>query len=424
MKLTQTKIADRINLTLIEDEKFKLSKISINLITPLKSETACENALVSYLFKNGCERFPNQTALNRQLGLMYGAILESDVKKFGDNQIISLSGATISDSYSIDNFPLTLELVTLLTQVLLNPPFVNGTFSSQSVDLEKEMLKDSILSIINDKRSYAIDKAIKLACENEPFGISSHGEVEDLNKITPQTLKTRWQSLLSESAIEIIACGNRFESNVTTLFEDTFSKIKRIGNFITETKHSPQIPAKTISDKMDVTQSKLVLAFKSETPVSKELSTTLNVMNTLYGGGAYSKLFTNVREKMSLCYYCSSACDLLKSVLIADCGTEHTDVKRAEKAMVCEFENIQKGIFTDEELLNTKKSLITSCQSVTDSVSAISSWYFSQKITGKNRTPNEEIERIKNVTREDVIKLANLFKLNLTYILTGGGEDE
>ncbi len=424
MRISQTKIADRINFTKIEDDKFQLSKISVNLITPLNRETACENALISYLFKNGCKKYPNQTALNRHLGLMYGAFLESDVRKNGDNQIISLTAGTIGDSYAINNEPLTLNLAQLLTEVLLDPPFENGTFSSSSVSLEKEMLKDAILSSINDKRSYAIDKAIKLSCKDEPFGVSSLGEVEDLDKITPETLKTRWQSLLSESAIEIFICSNAVNDNITSVFENAFKELDRKGNFTPKTKYSPAITFNETTEQMNVTQTKLVLMFKSNCEIPENLATALSVMNTLYGGGAYSKLFTNVREKMSLCYYCSSISDRLKGIIVADCGTQNTDAERAKKAMLHEFEDIQNGNFTDEEFLNTKKALITSCKAVTDSVSGVLSWYLTSKITGRNKSPEQEIEELNNVTREDVIKVAKLFSLNLSYILTGGGEDE
>ena len=424
MRKTQIMLADRINFTKIEDEKFNLSKISINLITPLRSETATENALLCYLLKNGCTKYPTQTALNRQLGLMYGAILESDVRKSGDNQIISLSASCISDSFCIDNEHVTLNLSRLLCDVLLDPPLVNGLFPLESVNLEKEMLKDAILSNINDKRSYAIENAVKLSCQNEPFSVCSLGEIQNLDKITPETLKIRRQSLLSESAIEIIACGNKFDDEITAVFENAFSKLKRIGNFIPQTAHSPFSPIKTEIEKMDVTQTKLVLVFKTKTEIPENLHTSLTVMNTLYGGGAYSKLFINVREKMSLCYYCSSICDKLKGILIADSGTLNTDSERAKNAMINEFKDIQNGVFTDEELNNTKKALLTSYKAVTDSVGALESWYFSQKVTGKVKTLEEQMNDLNNVTRDDVIKTAKLFDLSLVYSLTGGGEDD
>lgn len=420
MKQTTIKIADRIFLTKIEDEKFKLSKFSINIITPLKEETATENALISYLMKNGCTKYPNQTALNRYLGLLYGAVLESDVRKNGDNQIISLMAGAISDSYCIDNEPVASKLAQLLCDVLLNPP----AFTEENVNLEKEMLKDAILSNINDKRSYAIDKAVKIACENEPFGICSLGQIEKLDKITPETLLKSRENLLKTSAIEIVLCGNHFDEEITQIFKKAFSTVSREGDFVPKTLHSPSSQLKNENEKMDVTQTKLVIVLKSKTDVSNEDSTALSVMNTLYGGGAYSKLFTNVREKMSLCYYCASISDRLKGIIVADCGTQHTDLEKAKNAIIKEFENIKNGIFTDEELSNTKKSLVTSCKAVTDSVNGVMSWHLSNKMTGKNTTPQEEIAAIENVTREDVVKMSNNFEVNVIYSLTGGGEDD
>ena len=420
MNQTTIKIADRIFLTNIEDEKFKLSKFSINIITPLKEETATENALISYLMKNGCTKYPNQTALNRYLGLLYGAVLESDVRKNGDNQIISLMAGAISDSYCIDNEPVASKLAQLLCDVLLNPP----AFTEENVNLEKEMLKDAILSNINDKRSYAIDKAVKIACENEPFGICSLGQIERLNAITPETLLKSRENLLKTSAIEIVLCANNFDEEITQIFKKAFSTVSREGDFVPKTLHSPLSQLKVENEKMDVTQTKLVIVLKSKSKISNEESTALSVMNTLYGGGAYSKLFTNVREKMSLCYYCASISDRLKGIIVADCGTQHTDLEKAKNAIIKEFENIKNGIFTDEELSNTKKSLITSCKAVTDSVNGVMSWHLSNKLTGRNRTPQEEIVSIENITREEVVKMANNFEVSVIYSLIGSGEDD
>ena len=420
MNQTTIKIADRIFLTNIEDEKFKLSKFSINIITPLKEETATENALISYLMKNGCTKYPNQTALNRYLGLLYGAVLESDVRKNGDNQIISLMAGAISDSYCIDNEPVASKLAQLLCDVLLNPP----AFTEENVNLEKEMLKDAILSNINDKRSYAIDKAVKIACENEPFGSCSLGQIEKLDKITPETLLKSRENLLKTSAIEIVLCANNFDEEITQIFKKAFSTVSREGDFVPKTLHSPLSQLKVENEKMDVTQTKLVIVLKSKSKISNEESTALSVMNTLYGGGAYSKLFTNVREKMSLCYYCASISDRLKGIIVADCGTQHTDLEKAKNAIIKEFENIKNGIFTDEELSNTKKSLITSCKAVTDSVNGVMSWHLSNKLTGRNRTPQEEIVSIENITREEVVKMANNFEVSVIYSLIGSGEDD
>ncbi len=424
MRETKIKLADRINFTKIEDEKFKVFKFSINLITPLTGENACENALLSYLMKNGCTRYPDQTSLNRYLSLLYGAVLESDVRKIGDNQIISLSAAGISDSYSIGREPMALKLAELLCEVLLDPPLVDGKFPEDKVTLEKEMLKDAILSNINDKRTLAIENAVRFSCKNEPFCVSCLGEVDDLKKITPDTLKKRREELLSESAIEIIGCGNHFDEEITQIFKEAFSKILRKGDFTPKSTHSPFSPLEYVNDKMDVTQTKLVLVFKTKTPILKEDSIALSVMNTLYGGGAYSKLFMNVREKMSLCYYCSSISDRKKGILIAECGTQNEDKEKAQNAILKEFENIKNGVFTSEELNNTKKALITSCKAVTDSVGGIISWNFSNKMSGNDKTLHERIESIKNITRDDITKIAKRFELSLVYSLSGGGESD
>lgn len=424
-KVLRKQIGERIFFSTVQDEKFKLSKISINLIAPLKRETATANALVSNLFSNGCSRFPTQTALNRKLGMMYGCILESDIKKSGDSQIISLNGVCIDDSFTINGEKLLLELSALLCEVLLDPPFENSLFSEKNVSLEKEVLKDTILSEINDKRYYAVNQAIKKICPDDPFSISNYGYVEDLDTLTPKKVTERYRELISESAIEIVCAGKSFDTQIEDLFKNAFSKITRKGNY-TYTANAVKLSQITqeFVETMDVEQSKLVLGFKSTSPITPQLYPAASVMTTLYGGSAYSKLFMNVREKMSLCYYASSSLDKRKNILIADSAVEHAHIEKAKNAIIEQLDDIKNNVFTNDELENAKKTLITACNSVIDSPGGLESWYLTGFVTNRNLSPKEEAQNIKNVTRQDVVKVANLFKLDTVYVLTGGGEDE
>jgi predicted Zn-dependent peptidase len=178
------------------------------------------------------------------------------------------------------------------------------------------------------------------------------------------------------------------------------------------------------TEAMDIEQTKLVLGFKSQTKITNNLFAAASVMGTLYGGSAYSKLFTNVREKMGLCYYAASAMDKRKNILIADCGIEKSDILKAKNAIIKELDDIKNNLFTNDELENAKKTLVTSCNSVVDTPNGLESWYLTGFITGREVSPKEEAELIKNVTREDVVKIANYFTLDTVYVLTGGGEDE
>lgn len=424
-KIVRKQIGERVFFSKIEDEKFETSKISINLITPMKKETATANALISNLFSNGCVRFPTQTALNRKLSMMYGSIVESSVRKIGDSQLLSLVGISIDDSFALNGEKLLFELSTLLCEILLNPPFKKGMFDKKNVKIEKENLKDTILAEINDKRSYAATQSVKLSIPNDPISFSNFGYVNDLKNLTPKTLTERYHSLLKESAVEIVCVGKNFNNEIENLFIETFSKIKREGDHtFSSTFVKPLSEIQNFNETKAVEQTKLVVLYNLTKPINEDSFPALSVMSTLYGGSAYSKLFMNVREKMGLCYYASAGCDKRKGVIIADCGVEKENLEKAKDEIINQFKDIQNGVFSDEELENAKKTLVNSCKSVGDSPNSVESWYLTGFLTGRNVTPEQESENIMNVSRENVVEMANLFNLRATYTLSGGADDE
>ena len=80
------------------------------------------------------------------------------------------------------------------------------------------------------------------------------------------------------------------------------------------------------------------------------------------------------------------------------------------------------GNFTDEDMQNSLLSIINGVKGFNDSGYAMAMWYFAQKYDGESYSPEEEIERISAVTREDIIAAAKSMKLDTVYVLTGKGE--
>ena len=164
-------------------------------------------------------------------------------------------------------------------------------------------------------------------------------------------------------------------------------------------------------------QGKLVIGFSSEMHGDDDRSLPLMVMTDIFGGGPYSRLFANVREKMSLCYYCSASSVRQKGLVTVESGVEAGNAERAEKEILAQLDAVKKGEFTDFEFEASLKSIRDSLGTYNDSQVALDTWYALKACNENVYSPDEIAEKLSGITRDDVVKAAAGVKLNTVYKL-------
>ncbi len=424
-RFTREKIGEEMYFSAINIEKFNTSRISVNLVVDLKRETVTANALVAFLLRKGCGLYPDFTALNLRLDELYGAVISTDVRKFGDSQIINISGVCINDRFSLDNEKILPELAKLICNILTDPVMKDGLFLENEIEVEKNVLSDTIRSIKDDKSAYVVEKLIANMCADEPFGIAKYGYCEDMDKLSAEYVTKCYRDILSESRIEIVCSGENIDDSLKDVFVSELSTLVRKNVNIRETNVTkPQTMCKEFVEKLNISQSKVALGFACGIPITNKRSTALRLMSALYGGSVSSKLFMNVREKMSLCYYCASTIDRYKGVMIAYSGVEEKNREKAIQEMLHQLDDIRNGNFTEQELEQARASLITGFESMNDSLYGLEAWYLGQTLCGINHTPQEEIKLIKEISSNDVVESAKSMKLNAVYSIVEGGDGE
>ena len=177
---------------------------------------------------------------------------------------------------------------------------------------------------------------------------------------------------------------------------------------------------KEVTEYFNVVQSKMVLGFKSENYDEAPMT----VMAALYGGTANSKLFKNVREKLSLCYYCAARANRATRSLKVDCGVESENIEKARAEILRQLDLIKSGEVTDDEVRETKLALVNALKTTADSPSTLSAWYLTRILSGNLNSPDEQIQRLNAVTKEEIIKAAQSLKLDTVYVLTTEGSNE
>ncbi len=412
-------IADSVFFGSIKDSRYKTNLLALHLILPIKAETMTENALVSLILEKGYADYPTLKDFSKKLNLMYGASVAGNVSKAGDNAVITLLVSAIDDSYAINGEELLKMSAEILSGMLLRPNIKDGLFDEKTFNLQREYLIDTIKAEINNKRKYAQKKTVSLMFKGEAYGENKYGTIENAEKITLKEVTEAYYRILDEATIEIMHVGMGSPEAAKEIFRDAFAKIKRHPLKPLDTKvegYSGEVNSE--SENFDVTQSKLCLGFKTGISPASELINPMRMAVAILGGTPTSKLFINVREKKSLCYYCAARFDRTKGIMLIDSGVEHDKISEAKEAILEQLSDVCNGDFTDTDMEFALLSLKNSFNSIGESVYSVENYYFTQTLLGLENTPKKECEALSKVTKEEIVKAAKMLKLHTVYLLT------
>ena len=418
-KIERQQITDAVTFNTIKESRFKTMRISVNAFLPLSKATAADNALMSLVMTRSCNKYPDFTLLSRKLSSLYGASLSSGFRKMGDTQVLTFSISGLDDRYALDDDVISKELSQLLCDVLFDPFITDNAFDSTECEQERRQLIDMIDSEFNEKRVYAHQRAIATMCADEAYGIPRYGDRQSVESTTPDSLCKAWQNMLASARFEIIFVGDSDSSIAIDVFKSRLADIKRTPAALTNDIKRGADAVKNENEDMELSQSKMILGFRTGVaePDSDVMATRL--MCAVLGGTAHSKLFCNVREKLSLCYYCSSSYIRQKGIMLVESGVERDNIEKAKTAILAEIKAMQNGDITDEEIESAKMSMANSFVSACDTVGGINSYYLSQMLDGTVYTPSQAVDKVNSVTKEDVIRCANNLTLDTVYTLTG-----
>lgn len=414
--MIKTKIKKGVTLYTVRDEKFKAFRATVLIHRPLSREESTYNTLTAAVMRMQSKNFPDAQRISEELENLYGGGLIARASKYGERQIIKIGIQSVSDaSLGIKgNFDRAMKL---LSDVIFNAGTGTG-FSEDIVSLEKKNIKDAILSQKNDKRSYSVQRLQEEMCKNEPYGVNPMGYIDDLEKLDAEKLYAHYKKILAESNIDIIFSGNFDEEEAVKTAESFASNLsERDGAECSEAVITEVSEIKTVTDRLDVTQGKLCIGFRNTDGLINKNYPAAVVYNSIFGGSAVSKLFNNVREKLSLCYYVGSSIDRLKEIMIVRSGVEFENFKTAYDEIMYQQSLMEKGDFSDEEIEFAKKHLTTAYESNLDSIAAMEEYYTMQILLRSNVSIEEMTSKISAVTRDEIITAAKSMKIDTIYYM-------
>ena len=412
-------LADGIEGLFIKNKRFNTTLISCNMFLPLNEETVAANALLPFILTSCCKKYPSFTQLNYKLNKLYGARLDASAEKYGDYQLLKMSISVINDNFSLDDDSIVKQATQLLIELIFNPSIDSAGFLFEDVEREKRKAIEHIKSEISEKRIYAKNRLLEEMYKGETYGISKCGTIEQVKSITGISLLRAWEKMLSCAFIRFNVVGAEMPEGLFTEIKEKFSNISRRN--ITNCKVSKPTKAtekvNTITEKTDITQGKLVMGFSCDMCGNDNNTLPLLVMCDIFGGGPYSRLFSNVREKFSLCYYCSSAAVRLKGLLTVSSGVESKNCDKAQAEILNQLQIIKNGEFSDFEFESSIKSICDSFKGYEDSQSALDTWYTLKINNDYICSPDEMTEMITKITPSEVINVAKGVNLHTVFKL-------
>ena len=406
-------------------DRFKTGILSANLVVPLAGNVA-EKSLLPSLLCASCAEYPDLLSLNRKLAELYGAELSPSASKHGENLVLRITMTMIGDRFALDGESISVECARLLCRALFEPNVENGAFRPDEVAREKRIRLDRIEALKSSKRSYAQKKMLDLMCADEAYSLSVLGEEEDILALTPEQLYASWQDLLKTAFVQLQVVGDLEVEPITALFREYFDRVEDRNVVRGETVVIPF--AETVKrgeEEQDIAQSKLVMGFRCGMHEPFENYAAMRTFADLFGGGTYSRLFMNVREKQSLCYYCAARLTAAKGILTVQSGVETKNAERAEQEILKQLDEMKAGGVTAEDLEKSKRSMEDFFLSVFDTPEELDGWLFSQVTDDEFQTPQDLVADMKEVTVEQVVEMANNMSLDTVFLLkgTGTGDD-
>ncbi len=412
-------VSPGVTLRLFHDTRFKQGCLSIQLVRPMCRQEAAKNALLSAVLLRGCQAYPDLQTITWRLDELYGASVGTLVRRVGDYQTTGLYCSFLEDRFALPGDQILEPTAALLKELLLRPKLENGVFKADFVESEKRNLVLAIEAQRNDKRAWCSAQLFSHMCREDSFGVPRLGEIEDVKAITPQSLYDHYRRILKESRMEIFYVGSADAGLVTRLCRELVEKERGYVSLPGQTAFT-SAQGGAWEETMDIAQGKLSMGFVTPANIRQgKAFVATQMMNLIFGGGMTSKLFTQVREKLSLCYAISSGYHGSKGILTVSAGMDWEKKDTVRSQVLAQLEAICQGDITEAELAAARQAMLSSLRATHDSAGSIENYYATAALSGLPYSPAEYMQQVRQITAADVAEAARQVKLHSEYFLKG-----
>lgn len=415
--MERIQLAPQVYLNLLPADKFNRCRFTVQLRYPARRDNATACALLPYLLERGYADYPDLTALSRRLAALYGANLSVNTSASGPCRALTVSVDGIQQRFALRGEQLAEEYARLALGVMFRPALRDGMFDAAEVEIEKKQMAEELASEINDKRVYCLRQARRKFFGDDPAGIERQGYAEEVPGLTAEAVTEAWRWMVRCARVEIF-CSGLDGQQAAAMVRDQLDKLERQPQPLSEGKPMPEGKPGHFTETMDMVQAKLCLLFTVEDFETGRDLPSMRLAMAVLGGSPTSRLFMNVREKQSLCYYCAASFNSFGGVMCIDSGIEPENAARAEQAILAEWGDLCENPVSDQELEDARRYTINALAAVGDSISAQENWYNGQLWRDNTDSPAQVRAQLEQVTAEQVRQAMGKFRFSLSYLLT------
>ena len=385
------------NVHLIKNKIFKKNIVKINFVRRTQKDEITKLNFLTHILLLSSKKYRSEREVLYKAKELYGLSMESFVNIYGNYTALCFRFVFLKDDYTESNN--SNKALNFINELIFNPDLKGKKFNNKIFELAKNEVIDHI-------------KMVEYMDPSSPAAIELVGNMEDLEKITPKNLYDFYLEVLTNSIVDIFAFGNLDANNLKFLT----NKVKKRN--IKYVYHSKEREPKTFIERDKINQSKLVIGYNLVDMTPKEAEYALQVYLYLLGLGPNSKLFTNVREKESLCYSIGVTAKYVNSLMVITAGIDAINFDKTVDLIDKQINDMKKGLFKHKDIESAKLSIKASYQEVLENPYSILNSYESIYYLGYDSI-KKRIKMIDMVTKEDIIRVANKIKLNTIYLLEG-----
>ena len=405
-------------LHMIKTNKFKTIKIKVSFRRPIKKEEiTIRNVLADILIQTS-----NKYKTKRDLAIkaqdLYAASITSGNIRIGNYINTDIVLSVLNDKYTeINNFS---ESVDFLHDLIYDPNICNEKFDEEQLNIIKTRTKTSLESLKEDSSYYSLIRLLEVMDKDTPLSCRTAGYSKDLKSINPKNLYEYYQDMLKKDLMEIFVIGDIDFEQITELIRNKFAvktfKKCREKYYLDEVK--PRGRKKIVIESDENNQSKLAIGARINGLTQYEKNYPLTLYNIILGGGEDSKLFRNIRERNSLCYYINSVPQKLDNILIIRAGIDKKNVKKTVSLIEKEMNKLKHGKITENDLVFAKEYFTTAIDSLLESQTSILNHYYMMEVLGSDDIETR-LKKMNDVKLSEVIKVAKKIKIDTVYCLEG-----
>ncbi|MCM3133515.1 insulinase family protein [Paenibacillus polysaccharolyticus] len=409
---------DGLHLHLYNTEKFKTISVMLTIRAPLRKQCMTSRVLLSQILNGGSMNYPTRKKIQHKLDEMYGAELSWDTHKKGEEHCIFFKMEISADQFLNDGNSLLQSSLLLLHEIIYNPLLEDGAFRPQIVEREKQLLKQRIDSMFNEKILYAHVRLIEEMYQDEDYAIPPLGSKELIDSLHEVSVFQVYEDMLRNDRFDLFIVGAFDEKAVRLMVKDIFCEVYNIKPTNKITHDDSGVDAvKVIHDHLDVQQGTLLMGYRTFTTIQDEHYEAARVANAIFGRFPTSRLFSSIREKQGLAYYAQSQMESNKGLLVAMAGIEFDHYDRVIELIREQEYAMKNGHFTEVEVEQGKSLLINMLLEAHDSPAGIMDIFIQAVDSGSSIEIQDHIQRISNVTKEDIICAVNKWELDTIYFL-------